>query len=211
MSQTFGWLLYPLMWVGVPLLGILIVYILVRWSSVIVYIRSDEFGIVEKLFSAKGSTSFISLEGRAGYQPDVLRTGAHVFTPFVYRVHKQKLITVRSIAYVYSRIGNPLPPGQTLAFTPENINFEDVRAFLSNGGQRGPQRTIIREGSYAPNTAAFVVFTEGTVYTIDIGDDKVTLQSIGNVIKDRAGFNPVVLRDKEDLVCFSPGRWRLVK
>ncbi|RYD30802.1 MAG: hypothetical protein EOP86_19240, partial [Verrucomicrobiaceae bacterium] len=38
-------------------------------------------------------------------------------------------------------------------------------AFLKNGGQRGRQRAILREGVYAVNTALFVVITERAVYS----------------------------------------------
>src|SRR5206468_661124 len=117
-------------------------------------------------------SGFVSLDGRAGFQPDLLRGGPHFFRPFTYRVHKQPLITVRSMAYVFARDGVPLPAGQTLARTPEEVSFEDVRGFLTNGGQRGPQRKILREGVYAINTAAFVVISDDTTYTLDIGDDK---------------------------------------
>ncbi len=197
LSSADPWLIW-LVRFGILFLCVLFIYLLIKRSSVLVYIKSDEFGVIEKLFSFKGSNAFISLDGRAGFQPDVIRTGAHFFVPFMYRVHKQKLITVRSIAYVYSRIGSQLPAGQTLARTPKGINFEDVRLFLNNQGQRGPQRTIIREGIYAFNTAAFVVFTENAIHTIDVGDDKTTLESIATVISDRKGFRPVVLREKED-------------
>jgi hypothetical protein len=36
-------------------------------------------------------------------------------------------------------------------------DFQDVAAFLRADGQRGPQRKILREGTYAFNTAEFVV------------------------------------------------------
>jgi len=198
LSSAAPWLVW-LVEIGIPILCLLVVYLLIKRSSVLVYIKSDEFGVIEKMFSFKGSNAFISLDGRAGFQPEVIRTGAHFFIPFMYLVHKQKLITVRSIAYVYSRIGTQLPAGQTLAKTPKGINFEDVRLFLNTEGQRGPQRTIIREGIYAFNTAAFVIFTENAIHTIDVGDDKMTLESIRTVISDRKGFRPVVLREQEDL------------
>ena len=44
--------------------------------------------------------------------------------------------------------------------TPTASDFQDVRAFLADGGQRGPQRRILREGTYAINLAQFVVITE---------------------------------------------------
>src|SRR5262249_7108414 len=44
------------------------------------------------------------------------------------------------------------------------VDFGDVRAFLELGGQRGPQRRILREGTYAINLAQFVVITAAGVY-----------------------------------------------
>jgi len=43
-------------------------------------------------------------------------------------------------------------------------DFLDVRRFLSEGGQKGPQRTILREGTYAINLAQFVIITREHIY-----------------------------------------------
>lgn len=45
-------------------------------------------------------------------------------------------------------------------------NFQDVRAFLANEGQKGPQRMILRFGTYAINIAQFVVITEDQLYYV---------------------------------------------
>lgn len=175
---------------------------LLKSSNVFVYISSNQFGVLQKVWSRKGSvkTGLIALNGEAGFQPGILRTGPHFFMPWLYRVHKQKLITVRTMAYVYARDGYPLPAGQTLAKTPDGVNFEDMRGFLAAGGQRGMQRMVLREGVYAINTAGLVVFTEDGAHAIDIGDDADTLTSLHNEIQKREGFSPVVLRGHEDSV-----------
>ena len=56
-----------------------------------------------------------------------------------------------SIGYIYARDGEPLPPTQTLGRTVPCNSFQDARAFLEHGGQRGRQRAILREGVYALN------------------------------------------------------------
>jgi hypothetical protein len=38
----------------------------------------------------------------------------------------------------------------------EVSDFQDVEGFLRNGGQRGPQRRILREGTYAINLVQFM-------------------------------------------------------
>src|SRR6476660_686868 len=114
------------------------------WSTRSVrYISNHRVGVVEKLWSRGGSVpgGLIALRGEAGFQPDVLRGGLHVFRPFQYRIHSLPLVTIPQgqIGYVFARDGQPLPPTQTLARTPADADFSDVRAFLESGGQRGPQ------------------------------------------------------------------------
>ena len=70
------------------------------------------------------------------------------------------------IAYVFARDGAPLAPSQVLAANdiPEQSEFQDVRQFLLHGGQKGPQRKILREGTYAINTTQFAIITDERVY-----------------------------------------------
>lgn len=139
------------------MLGILLVavYLLLKLIGLRV-IPNDKVGIVEKWWSFKGSLDeqIIALHGEAGFQPEVLRGGIHFRTPLMYKVHIVPLVTIPQgqIGYVFARDGKPLEPTQTLGrVVPECNNFQDVRAFLENGGQRGPQRAILREGTYAFN------------------------------------------------------------
>ena len=79
-------------------------------------------------------------------------------------------------------------------------NFQDVAGFLASGGQRGPQRQILREGTYAINLAQFVVITESRVYYLSLGrDDQSAIQSMSEVLTQRHGFTPVVIKDLDDL------------
>jgi uncharacterized membrane protein YqiK len=57
--------------------------VLLRLSNVFRYIPNNQVGIVEKLWSAKGSIDdgFIALNGEAGYEPEVLRGGLHPVLP----------------------------------------------------------------------------------------------------------------------------------
>lgn len=167
-------------------------------------IRSDKVGIVEKWWSAKGSLkdAIIALNGEAGYQPQVLRGGIHFRTPFMYRVHVMPLITIPQgkIGYVFSRDGEPLAPAQTLARVIDSAYYQDVRAFFDNGGQRGPQRQILREGTYAFNLAQFIIITEGTTYFLPMGNKEefATIQSMASHLHSLGGFDPVVIRGADD-------------
>jgi uncharacterized membrane protein YqiK len=115
------------------------------------YIPNDRVGLVEKLWSHTGSVTsgLIALKGEAGFQPELLRGGWHVLMPFQYRIHKMPLVTIPQgrIGYVFARDGQPLPATQALASNVAASDFQDVAGFLAAGGQRGPQRKILREGT----------------------------------------------------------------
>jgi len=143
--------------------GVVAVLVAVFLSGAIIYIPNSRIGVLEKLWSLDGSIrdGFIARSGEAGFQPEVLRGGYHFFLPFQYRVHRAPLVTIPQgqIGYVFARDGVALAPTQTLASNTGANDFEDVRGFLTNGGQKGPQRKILREGTYAINLAQFVVLT----------------------------------------------------
>ena len=175
------------------------------------YIPNNRVGVVEKLWSAKGSVPegrIIALDGEAGYQADLLRGGLHFgFWRWQYRIHKVGLVTVPQgkIGYVYARDGEPLPPSQTLGRVVDCNNFQDARAFLLGDarvegrephvGQRGRQRAILREGVYAINLALFVVITEDAVYRLEFQGKRELEALVGwqNELKEIDGFDPVVI------------------
>jgi uncharacterized membrane protein YqiK len=169
------------------------------------YIPNKRVGIVEKRWSRKGSvhSGLIALRGEAGFQPDVLRGGLHYMTPFQYRIHIAHLVTIPEgkIGYVFARDGVPLQPMQTLGSNTTAANFEDAAGFLREGGQRGPQRKILREGTYAINLAQFVIITEDELYFLPLvsGEDK-RFELTGDLITERGGFEPVVIKGTDDLV-----------
>ena len=169
------------------------------------YIPNNKVGVVEKLFSFKGSvqSGIIALNNEAGFQPWVLRGGWHVMKPFIYRIHKLPLVTIPqgSIGYVFARDGAPLAPSQTLAANVVADNFESVENFLAAQGQKGPQRKILREGTHAINLAQFVVITRDRVYFYDLdSDDSEIFDQTAAVIREREGFSPIVIRDKDDSI-----------
>ena len=187
-------------------IGIALAILIGVWATrSIRYIPNNRVGIVEKLWSRSGSIpgGLIALRGEAGYQPDVLRGGIHFFRPFQYRIHSAPLVTIPQgqVGYVFARDGEPLPPTQTLARMPADAGFGDVAAFLAGGGQRGPQRRILREGTYAINLAQFVVITAGQVYGLALErSDAALLNEMANLIEERKGFEPVVLTGRDDVL-----------
>ncbi len=185
-----------------PVLGILVLIFL---SGFIRYIPNNRIGIIEKRVSARGSvrSGLIALHGEAGFQPNVLRGGWHLLTPFQYRIHTMPLVTIPQgkNGYVFARDGRQLEPTQTRAENTEATDFQDVATFLQHGGQRGPQRQILREGTYAINLAQFVVLTEETIYHLPLNkNDEATFRRMAQLIAERDGFQPVVIRGADDLM-----------
>src|SRR3954453_23808249 len=193
----------------VPLFGALATLValilLVWWSGAIPYISNNRVAVVEKLWSLRGSieSGVIALNGEAGFQPDVLRGGLHFFVPFQYRLHIHALVTIPQgrIGYVFARDGVPLTANQTLAANPADTDFQNTRVFLKAGGQKGPQRKVLREGSYAINLAQFVVVTRDETFAMQLDKaDQALLDQMAEIIEARHGFEPVVIKDADDQI-----------
>jgi uncharacterized membrane protein YqiK len=121
------------------LIGLIIFIVFAAWFLIFVvlgltFIGANEVGHVSKWWSFKGALKrgLIALEGEAGYQPEVLRAGAHLRTRLMFRVTKSNLVTVApdKIGYIFARDGASLDAGQVLGkVVPESSNFQDIRVF----------------------------------------------------------------------------------
>ncbi|WP_158743666.1 SPFH domain-containing protein [Acidisphaera sp. L21] len=187
----------PIVSMALPAIGligaVLVLVLLLR--ACLVFIPNDHYGVVERKWTVRGnqdSSSFMSLTGSPGFIPEVIRGGWHVFFPGKYRIHRKELITVRSIGYLFARDGAPLPNGQALAAWPDGVDPQDARSFLGRGGQQGPQRKMLRQGTYAINTALFVVFTESTTHAVPLGDAEKA-DSLHAMLESRNAFEPVTI------------------
>lgn len=160
------------------------------------YIPNNKVGIVEKLWSRKGSLSegnIVALDGEAGFESKILRGGFHFgYWRWQYSVHKRPLITIKQskMGYVFARTGEALGPSQTLAKVTDCNHFQNVQSFLEHGGQKGRQRAILREGVYAINLAVFSIITEDGIFAIDADRDLAEWQQH---LSDINGFDPVVI------------------
>ncbi len=179
-------------YVGLLIVGI--VFAILIWLTVR-YIPNSKVGIVEKLWSAKGSLSegaIVALNGEAGFQPDVLRGGIHIgYWRWQYAVHKRPLVTIKQgkMGYIFARAGEALGPSQTLGKVVDCNNYQDVKTFLQHG-QKGRQRAILREGVYAVNHAVFSIITHDGIFAID--NDR-SLAEWRTALEEQQGFDPVVI------------------
>ena len=179
------------------LFALVVIYLLIG----VRYIPHRRVGILEKLWSPRGSLGqgrILALAGEAGFQARVLRGGLHIGYPFwMYSVHTVPLVTIAEgrIGYVYARDGHPLTASQTLGSVVECNGFQDPVAFLTNGGMRGRQRAILREGVYAINTALFVVITEQGIHAGPVGrQEREQCASWQQELETARGFSPCARR-----------------
>lgn len=187
-------------WLFVTPLVVAVVLAGLAWLLGLRYIPHSSVGIVEKLWSPRGSLAdggIVALAGEAGFQAAILRGGLHAFYfPWQYRIHRQPLVVVPEsrLGYVYARDGAPLPTTQTLGRTVTCNAFQDAAAFLQGGGQRGRQRAVLREGVYAINLALYVVITEDHVFSGPIREkDEARYADWQKQLRSLAGFSPVVV------------------
>ena len=189
--------------VGAAVAAAVVFFLLVLLWLTFRYIPNNRIGIVEKLWSARGSLTegaVIALSGEAGYQADILRGGIHFgLWRWQYKIHKFPLVTIKQgkIGYVFSRGGDQLMPSQTLARVVECNNFQDARKFLADQGQKGRQRAILREGVYAINIALFNVITEDRVFTLEWAK---SLEEWQHQLRELEGFSPLIISGQTDQI-----------
>lgn len=145
----------------------------------IVIIPDDSVGIVNKKFVLFGKYKtlpdgdLVALRGEAGLQADTLAPGIHFwYWPWQYEVAVEEFVIINqgTIGLVESQGGMAMTNGRVLAKAVECDSYQDVRKFLANGGERGPQIAIIPPGTYRINTAFFNV---EAVKALTIPDNKV--------------------------------------
>src|SRR5437667_10564212 len=83
---------------SVPLAVFGVLLLLILFAFGVRFIPTDRVGIVEKLWSFKGSVSgghVMAFNGQAGYEPVLLRGGIHFGKWFwQYRIHKVPLVAI---------------------------------------------------------------------------------------------------------------------
>lgn len=164
-------------WVIFPILAIVGYKFVLRFFLGMVIIPEDKIGLVTKKFVLFGSNKqlpdgkILALNGEPGFQADTLAPGLY-WGYWVWQFSIQQApmtgIPKGKIGLVTSKDGKQLPMGAILARNVECDNFQDARAFLTNGGQRGKQVGYLNNGVYRINPYLFEVFI-ADILTIEDG------------------------------------------
>lgn len=138
----------------------------------VVLVPDDKVGIVYKKFVLLGTNrslpdgAIVALKGEPGLQADTLSPGVHYgFWPWQFTVSIQPFVTIEpgKVGLVESKDGRSLSNGRVLARRVECDSFQNARAFLTGGGERGPQMAIIPPGTYRINTGLFDIEEDDVV------------------------------------------------
>jgi uncharacterized membrane protein YqiK len=171
-------------------LTLLVLLLLAKSLLGIVVIGEMQVGIVAKKFARRSLAAgrLVALEGEAGYQADTLAPGWHFgLWPWQYAITKEAVVVVPQgeIGLVVANGGEPIPPSHILAREVACDNFQDARAFLTNGGEKGRQIGMLTAGTYRINTALFTVITRGTASALGMQPEELFIY---RVVPDAVGI-----------------------
>jgi uncharacterized membrane protein YqiK len=171
-----------------------------------VIIPEDKIGLVTKKFVLFGANKqlpdgkIIALNGEPGYQADTLAPGLYWgYWIWQFAIDQAGLTVIPKgkIGLISSKDGQPIPKGAILARHFECDDFQDARAFLTSGGQRGKQVGYLNNGAYRINTHLFELYQADITYIEDgmvgvittLDGEPLTDGSIaGSVIKNHNNY-----------------------
>ena len=171
---TLAWIV-----MGGVLFALILCYKLVLRVFGVVIIPDDCIGVVNKKFVLFGQFKalpdgdVVALRGEAGLQAATLAPGIHfLYWPWQYEILVSKFTTIPEgkIGIVEARGGKALSGGRVLGRFIDCDSFQDVKKFLTAGGERGPQIAVIPPGTYRINLEFFSVKIEDA---LEIPDNKV--------------------------------------
>ena len=101
----------PVIWLGVGCGVIVLLAPIAVWLAGTRYIPHNKVGVIEKLWSGRGSVGeghLMARRGEAGFQLNVLRGGIHFgYWPWQYRIHKTPLMIVPQGKIINGVLINP--------------------------------------------------------------------------------------------------------
>ncbi|MBV4360228.1 SPFH domain-containing protein [Pinibacter aurantiacus] len=143
-------------------------------------VNSDHFQDAEK---------FLSNGGQKGRQTALLTAGTYRINSYAFTVTiaDMTIIHENKVGIVTTLDGVPIKAGQIAGEQIEgHNNFQDVDAFLVNGGNRGLQPQVMLAGSYFINQWAIQI-EEIPMTNVPIGQVGVVISYIGEDGKDMTG------------------------
>jgi len=182
-------------WLVAVLAAAVFVVLLVLAKS-IRSIGPTEVGLVRKRFAARklDSGNAIAFHGEAGYQARLMMPGVQFKLWPLYDVTRHPMVQIPSgqIGLVIAQAGQPLPVGAKSGIYKSAFgNFDDLTAFVEQGGQKGVQRPVLPPGTVVPiHPVGFLVITRDTVYGVPIDEAYAALERRGGLKPASFGLQP---------------------
>ncbi len=177
---------------SVIVLALILLFVLLRsfWT-----IGPTEVGLVRKRFGASlKDDGPIGFNGEAGYQAGLLMPGLRFKLWPLHTVTRHPMVQIPAgqIGVVISQVGAHLPIGaKSGVYKPAFGNFEDLRAFVAGGGQKGVQRPVLAPGTVAPiHPVGFLVITRDRVYGAPVDEANLRLAGKGGLTAAEFGLAP---------------------
>ncbi len=144
------------------ILAVILLLVVVVILNTIVIVGGRGIAVLERRwFGTKMPQGrVIAMKNEMGVQARTLGPGLHLLVPFIYKARKLEftVISENEVGIVESIDGSPVPPGKIFAKVIENHNsFQDGEAFIQNGGEKGPQISILPPGFFRINPILFMV------------------------------------------------------
>src|SRR5215472_12502390 len=126
-----------------------------------VHVESDEIAVLNEIYGTASLSGehIVATNGEKGPQAEILTPGWHPWflVNVIYQVENKKVVSIPSGKYGFlvAKDGLPLRPDQFLADAfpaGHELDMLDAQYFLTHGGERGPQTTILTPGTFRLNT-----------------------------------------------------------
>jgi SPFH domain / Band 7 family len=126
-----------------------------------VHVESDEIAVLNEIYGTASLSGehIVATNRETGPQAEILTPGWHPWflVNVIYQVENKKVVSIPSGKYGFlvAKDGVPLRPDQFLADAfpaGHELDMLDARYFLTHGGERGPQTTILKPGTFRLNT-----------------------------------------------------------
>lgn len=168
-----------LKWACLPIriIGPLAIFGLLAATS-FVFIGENKTGHMHKIYGSKSlqDGAIIAANDEKGPQAEIIPPGFHLipFLNIIYKVSEKDVVVIQDGKYGYlvARDGVPLRTDQTYAdaFDPAESAqmINNARYFLTHGGQKGPQTSVLTPGTHRLNDFLWKVKEENAT-TIPAG------------------------------------------
>ena len=188
---------------------VFLILILIVAGGMLIVVGGTQVGVIERRYIGRTMREgrVVAMKDEIGIQARILAPGLHILVPFLYVVRKTDMFIVNDdeVGLIESIDGKPLEPGAIFARHVTGHNsYQDGEAFLTNGGQKGPQVDMLPPGQYRINTYLFTVRKQPVVM-IAKGEVGVVTARDGQPITP----GRLLARKVEGHQAFQDGEWFL--